>query len=130
MDTLTLAIHRPWTETFSDVDGRKALHLARAEMLHTMAKDLDLNIISWGDTDGEYPREVVEIVITVASTLIAEAISAYIKEWWKTRRVKEVEIVSGSARLGLSLESLTTEELDGLGQLLWQHRMQKLNPTS
>jgi hypothetical protein len=121
MNALTLAIHRPWTEQFEDVEGRLQLHKARARMLHAMAEELDLKVMDWGETDSTYPREFVEIVVAVSSQLIAETISTYIKRWWSNRQVRNVEVVNPSGqRFGLT--DLTPDEIDDLESLIWKSR--------
>ncbi|MEO8366996.1 MAG: hypothetical protein ABI538_12385 [Pseudoxanthomonas sp.] len=129
MDTLTLRIHRPWTDSFDDLEGRTRLHRERALMLHAMADQLKLPVLDWGDTDNQYPREVVEIVLQIASAVIATQISEFLTRWWKERKVRNVEIVT-PAGSSYSLSDLTNEEFEQLSFHLWQSRQRQTDPPS
>jgi hypothetical protein len=125
VDTLTLRVHRNWTDDFNDVAGRKALHRDRARLLHEEAERLGLEVIDWGQTDSETPREIVEIVIAFTSQLAAEGLAEAIKGWWKSRKVKDVEVVPPNGQT-FSISFLNEEEFVLLNQYLWDSRAQKL----
>jgi hypothetical protein len=56
------------------------LHAARSEALHSFVSDLELSDVRWGDTDASHPREIVEIVVPIASAL-AGAAASIIAAW-------------------------------------------------
>lgn len=124
MDALTLRVYRPWTERFEDVEGRLALHRARSRMLHGMVDALDLTVEDWGDTDTEYPREVVEIVIAMGSAVISAAIGEIVRHWLESKNAKEVEIVRADGST-ISVRGLTKAELKQLGKMMWANRRER-----
>jgi hypothetical protein len=42
----------------------------RSVLLHRLVDDLGVKPITWGETDKQYPREVVEIVVPIVAALI------------------------------------------------------------
>jgi hypothetical protein len=124
MDTLTMRVYRPWTDRFEDVHGRLELHQARSRMLHGMVDALDLTVEDWGQTDTEYPREVVEIVIALGSAALSAAIGEIVRHWLERGKVKEVEIVRPDGTT-IAVRGLTKAELKQLGKMMWANRRER-----
>jgi hypothetical protein len=104
---------------FGDVAGRTRFHGERARLLHGLAEALDIEVKDWGETDGEYPREVVEIVIAIASAAVSAAVAEVVKAWFERGKVRDVEIVRPNGTT-ISVRGLSTQEMAGLGALLWK----------
>ena len=66
------------------------MHAARAALLHTWADDANLEVIDWGETDCEYPREFVEILVPIGVEVLKAAlgtlVSEYVKRFYAKRR--------------------------------------------
>ena len=66
----------------------------RSRLLHQLPDIDGVEVVDWGETDGEYPREVVEVIIAVlASPLlaaaakgIADVVSAWLTSDRRSRR--------------------------------------------
>jgi len=61
----------------------------RAQLVHQLVDDTGVSVTSWGETDGEYPREVVEIVLALAVPLISSigvVLAAWISRPSKAKR--------------------------------------------
>jgi hypothetical protein len=116
---IVLRIHRPWTEQFEDVEGRTRFHHERAKMLHGLVDALGVEVKDWGETDAPYPREVVEVVVAVASAAVAAAVAEVIKAWLERRRAREVELVRPNGTT-ISVRGMSQEELSQLGAILWR----------
>lgn len=63
----------------------------RSQLVHQLVEDTGVSVSSWGETDGEYPREVVEIVL--ALTLATIPAVATILAAWISRRPRKTETV-------------------------------------
>jgi hypothetical protein len=56
----------------------------RSQLLHGLADDLAVPVISWGETDGPIPREVVTVIIDV-SQIVVPAITTVLAAWITSR---------------------------------------------
>lgn len=65
---IAFARHQAARHPSPEVDAYAA---HRAQLVHQLVDDSGVTVVSWGETDGAYPREVVEIVVAVGPTLIA-----------------------------------------------------------
>ncbi len=54
----------------------EVLHRERAALLHRWATDSDLTVGDWGETDGERPREFVEMLLSVSQAALAAGLGA------------------------------------------------------
>jgi len=53
----------------------------RAQLIHQLVEDTGVDVISWGETDGKYPREVVQVILGLSVPLISsvgEVLAAWI----------------------------------------------------
>lgn len=91
MATVSLRVYRKWTERFEDEEGRTQLHRLRARLLHGLVDALGLEVKDWGETDSDYPREVVEVVVVLAPIVIP-ALASVINTWIKESKIKKVAI--------------------------------------
>jgi hypothetical protein len=66
--SLAVARHTAQSWPSQDVDDYAA---ERSSVLHRLADDLRLQVESWGGTDDKYSHEVVEIIVELASAVIA-----------------------------------------------------------
>jgi hypothetical protein len=86
MADVVLKFYRMQTERFEDEAGRKALHLQRAKLLHGLVDTVGLDVKDWGETDLEYPREVVEVMLALAP-IVVPAVASVINTWLKQRNL-------------------------------------------
>lgn len=91
MPDVTLRVYRMWTVRFEDEPARKVLHAQRAKLLHGLVDALGLEVSDWGDTDSDYPREVVEVVLALSPAVIA-ALASVINTWIRESKLKSVTI--------------------------------------
>lgn len=61
----------------------------RALLLHEMVDASDVSVASWGDTDSNYPREVVELIVGLSGPIIS-VIAQAIVDWLRKRRASEI----------------------------------------
>jgi hypothetical protein len=52
----------------------------RAQLIHELVEDTDVRVVSWGETDGNEPREVVEVIVAVAPAVIS-SVAAFLAAW-------------------------------------------------
>ena len=96
-----LKVYRKWTERFEDLEGRTALHRQRAKLIHGLTDILEANVEDWGETDAEYPREVVDIVVRLAPYWIP-ALATIITTWITHGNViKDVTVKKGDAEVSI-----------------------------
>ena len=93
MANVTFAIERTWTDSFDDKRAIRLLHEERARLLHSLADAVDVDIVDWGDTDGDYPREVVEIIAVLGSAGVFTALVQVFRSWIERKKMLDVQIV-------------------------------------
>jgi hypothetical protein len=91
MTEVTFVVYRPWTERYEDEVARLALHRQRATLLHGLVNALGLEVKDWGLTDGEQPKEVVEIIL-ILGPVIVPAVASIINTWITQQKIKKIEI--------------------------------------
>jgi hypothetical protein len=52
----------------------------RAHLIHELVDDSDIKVVSWGETDGAYPREVVEVILETAQ-IVVPSIATLVAAW-------------------------------------------------
>jgi len=117
MRLLMLRIHRLFAET-DDLTARRRLHAERSRLLHGLVDALGIDVEDWGETDGQYPREYVEIAVTLASAAVGGAVAEVVKYWLTSRSVREVELVKPDGST-ISVRGMSPEERAALGRMLW-----------
>lgn len=70
--SLAVARHEAPTSPSKEVD-EYAKH--RARLIHQLVDDTGVDVASWGEADGEYPREVVQVILDLPA-LAAPIISS------------------------------------------------------
>ncbi len=75
--SLVVARHQAATWPSADVTAY-ADH--RSQLIHRMVDDTGVRVVSWGETDGPYPREVVELVVELVPAAI-EALGLVLAAW-------------------------------------------------
>lgn len=58
---------------------------ARATAIHQLDGLDGVEVIDWGETDGQFPREVVDVLLQLASTIVP-ALATVLAAWVTTRR--------------------------------------------
>jgi len=52
----------------------------RSQLIHRLVDDTGVTVVSWGETDGQHPREVVEVVLAVVPAAIG-ALGVVLAAW-------------------------------------------------
>lgn len=52
----------------------------RAQLIEKLVEDTQVRVVSWGDTKGPVPREVVEVILAVA-TIVVPGVSTVLAGW-------------------------------------------------
>jgi hypothetical protein len=81
--TVVIAVGRHLTPVYPD-PKMLAFHKARAEAIHDLVDACGLKVRSWGATDDEFPREIVEIIVPIASAAIG-SVATVLAAWVSTR---------------------------------------------
>lgn len=111
MTDVTFLVFRPWTERSDDEEGRRLLHKERARLLHTLVDAVDVEVVDWGDTDGAYPREVVEIIAALGSAGVFTALVQVFRSWIERSKMKDV-CVRTRAGDEISIARASAEDID------------------
>ena len=94
MSDLKFWVYRRRTERPDDIDAQKVNARERARILHALADTFGFEVKEWGKTQQQQPpKEVVEIIVTLASaglfTALVNAFQAYITG----RKLGEVKLI-------------------------------------
>ncbi|WP_147394320.1 hypothetical protein [Arthrobacter cheniae] len=112
--SLAVARHTAQTWPSKEVDDYAA---ERSSMLHRLVDDLELPVQSWGGTDDEYSHEVVEIIVGLASAVIAAFAPALISLISRRSKGKEEPSVPGFKLTNSRGETLTLTFEDRRGDV-------------
>jgi hypothetical protein len=101
MSKIKLVVERQMTERSDDSEGIRAFHAERAKLIHGLVDSLDLDVRSWGDTDSERPREVVEVIVALGTAGVFTAMVSAFRVWVSRRKIRDVVIEGpkGSIRM-------------------------------
>lgn len=66
--SLAVARHQASRWPSPEVDGYAR---ERARLIHQLVDETGAEVISWGETDGDHPREVVEVILALGPALLA-----------------------------------------------------------
>lgn len=61
----------------------------RSELLHQLVDETGAPVVSWGNTDGEHPQEVVEIVLAIAMIVVPAAVTLITAWIARPRKTKD-----------------------------------------
>lgn len=89
--SIAIARHQAQVWPSPEVD---AYARERSLLVHRLVDDLGIRIVSWGETDGAYPREVVEIIVPLAAALVP-ILGEMLIDWLKERPRKNKPSVPG-----------------------------------
>jgi hypothetical protein len=66
----------------------------RSRLLHSLADDLGIQVVSWGEIDGTIPREVVKVVLDLSQVIVPSL--ATVLAAWIMRQPRKVELAEES----------------------------------
>jgi hypothetical protein len=91
-----LRVARIWTAQFEDLDGRLFLHTRRAQLLRALVHALGLNVLGWGETFADYPREEVTLEVEAASDEVFEEAVDQLARWVQTQQLLDAQVTKGN----------------------------------
>ena len=96
MVAFRLRVGRPFTASSEDLDGRRFLHLRRAQLLRALVDAFGLNVRSWGDTLGDYPREEVALELDADSDEVLEEVIDQLAQWVRSGQIRDAYVTIGN----------------------------------
>ena len=101
MAEVTLSVHRKLAASSLDQPAIERFHRARSEFAHSLVEALNLEVLDWGETDAERPREVVEIIIALGSAGAISGLVTIITTAIKERKIKDLVLTGPKGSLSL-----------------------------
>ncbi|MBO3745217.1 hypothetical protein J5X84_03990 [Streptosporangiaceae bacterium NEAU-GS5] len=86
---ITLAVARHAAERWPSPEVAEYA-AQRSRLLHKLVDDLDIAVASWGETDGAYPREVVQVILDISQIAIP-SLASVVAAWITVRPRKPRE---------------------------------------
>lgn len=76
---ISLAVARHEAEAWPSSEA-DAYAQHRAQLIHQLVDDTGIPVISWGETDSKYPREIVQVILLLGAALIS-SIGVVLAAW-------------------------------------------------